>query len=227
MSTGTEKVPLHVAQAKARAFIEHLVWAVDPLASDRMKAEGWETERPPIALRWVVAGSVRRCRPEVGDIEHVVVPRLLERSAGGLFGQSVEPENRVWSAMQCLVDRGLAQKALYGEEGRTRWGDKYRGIVFMGVRHEVFLADERNFGSILAIRTGPASIEAAMMQRMRRRGYVHHLGYVRKNREALGEPPDETEAGIVHVPSEEQFFLNVLGVPCLPPERRDELVKWL
>lgn len=145
---------------------------------------------------WVVAGSVRREVPTVGDVEHVVVgwkvrEQLDTMVDGGLFAH---PNREI-------------TKAVY-PDGRHRWGDRYRGVMFRGFRHEVFFADPDNFGAILAIRTGPADYSRWLVTRLRERGTPMEDGFV-----------TDRNGEILPCASEESFFLRC-GERWESPKRR-------
>lgn len=88
-----------------------------------------------------IAGSTRRGKVMVNDIELVAIPH------GGAL----------WDRLDMLVHRGEITKALYGEhEPRPRWnGKKYRGFIYQNKRIEIFCATEHNWGYIHWLRTGP------------------------------------------------------------------------
>jgi DNA polymerase (family 10) len=96
-----------------------------------------------------IAGSLRRCRETVGDVEIVAQPKAARH---------------LLNRLDALLLKGTISKALYGEGAATRWGEKYRGFVFEGMRFEVFLADENNLGYILWLRTGPGDANTYVMQ---------------------------------------------------------------
>jgi len=81
--------------------------------------------------RWEFAGSLRRRKPEVADIEHVIIPSFGEVETGdGLFTTSTRM-NLLWFHLDSLM-RGPAglEKHWYGNG--NRWGDKYRGVDYRG-----------------------------------------------------------------------------------------------
>lgn len=146
---------------------------------------------------WIVAGSVRRRCETVGDVEHVVVgPKVFEQldamiDADGLFA----------------APNPAVSKAVY-PGGTHRWGDRYRGVMFRGFRHELFMADRDNVGAILAIRTGPADYSRWLVTELRRRGTPMEGGYVRHSSGAV--LPCESEAA---------FFMRC-GVRWVEPHKR-------
>ena len=134
--------------------------------------------------QWHVAGSVRRRAAYVGDVEHVVVPRLGSVVVpGDLFGDRVEEVNLVLHRADELTRAGRSGPALAKHvypDGRHRWGVRYRGLSFRGFAHELFVADPdgSNLGPTLAIRTGPAEYSRMLVTQLQRRGHVNMGGYV-------------------------------------------------
>jgi len=94
-----------------------------------------------------VCGSLRRRKPTVGDIEIVACP--ANRLA-------------LMARLDKLVMDGVAEKAVY-ENGSHRWGDKYAGLMFQGIRVEIFSATPDNLGYITWLRTGPGDANTHVM----------------------------------------------------------------
>ena len=179
MSTG-DKRPLAKAREDARAFAA--------LFKDQPHH------------RWEVAGSVRRGKAEVGDIEHVVWP--------------VDPV-AFRAAMDDMLGNpmfgtpAIIEKAVY-PNGTNRWGDKYRGVMFRGFRHEVFLADRQNWGAILTIRTGPAEFSERLVTQLKASGRLRQQdGYVKY-----------TATGDVYATPTEEAFFAACGEPWTEPGDR-------
>jgi DNA polymerase/3'-5' exonuclease PolX len=158
--------------------------------------------------RWEIAGSVRRRKPEVGDVEHVCIPAWGEMDTGlGLFGQK-ERVNLLNFHMDGLLRAGTIDKHWYGNG--HRWGEKYRGCSWRGFAHEVFQADYDNFGAVLLIRTGPADFSERIVSRFKEGGILRQQdGYLRNV--ASGE--------IVPVRDEVAYF-KLAGLQYIEPERR-------
>jgi DNA polymerase/3'-5' exonuclease PolX len=79
----------------------------------------------------VIAGSLRRGKALVGDAEIVALPKYAPN---------------LLARLDRMVAEQLIVKAAYGEKRLTRWGDKYRGFVYQGLRIELFLAEPDNWG---------------------------------------------------------------------------------
>lgn len=190
MSTVASKRSLEVALAEAERFK-----ALFPI-------ESYE--------RWEIAGSVRRKKLYVGDIEHVVIPRWGEISIGGGLFPLKEKVNLLWHHLEsiCCYANHL-DKHWYGPSGH-RWGPRYRGVDFHGQLHEIFTADYSNWGAILTIRTGPAAFSQRIMSHFNANGmYRQHEGQLICV--ADGKP--------VPVP-DEASYLRLAGLPYIQPEDR-------
>jgi DNA polymerase/3'-5' exonuclease PolX len=82
-----------------------------------------------------------------------------------------------------------------------------------GMRVDLFLVHPpAQWGSILAIRTGPAALGRELMVGLKRRGLEHRDGGVYRGTE------------LVPVPDEETLF-GLAGITLVPPHRRDALVE--
>jgi len=148
--------------------------------------------------RCVVAGSVRRRKPEVGDIEVVAIPR---RVTADLFGTVtvVMPE------FARAVDRWPAVKGLpSGKYTQRRLPE--------GINLDLFMASPDNWGLILAIRTGSARFSHEVLAcGWVRQGYHSQDGYLCHVANGLGKR--------VAVPEEADLF-RLAGVPWTNPEDR-------
>ncbi len=159
--------------------------------------------------RWEICGSIRRRKPDIGDAEHLVIPRIVKRtSTDGLFSTEVEV-NALWEGADKLVADGVVAKHLYGATG-FRWGEKYRGMEFGGMLHEIWTATPTNWGCKSIIRTGPAEYSERVVTKLKMGGmYRQHEG-------------DLIHVGtgqVVPVP-DEQTYLRLAGLPWVEPEDR-------
>ena len=185
-----------------------------PLAEAARDADAFRALFAGAYERWVVAGSVRRRAPDVGDIEHVVQTQRGEvRTAGEMFPREAP---LVHHQLDAMLAAGTIAKALYGATQATRWGDRLRGVVWRGRRHEIFFGDDRNFYAQLVIRTGPAGFSEALVTRMRAIGLYSQGGDTEATR---GYVASQRDGSIRTVTSEEDYF-GLCGTPYIPPEGR-------
>jgi DNA polymerase/3'-5' exonuclease PolX len=101
--------------------------------------------------RILIAGSIRRQRPEVKDCELVAIPKHFP---GGLFGDvpDIDPG--------CVAAVNQCPKVLGEPTGR------YMQRLLSGdFKLDLFLADAENWGPILAMRTGSALFSHAVLAR--------------------------------------------------------------
>ena len=165
----------------------------------------------PVLEDLKAVGSLRRERTTIGDIEFLARPH----SSPDLFGGPTTIHHReVRDAMHHLgtwVKGGSRMMQITDLLGRT------------GTRLELYLVHPPGckcfdcphgpaaWGSMLAIRTGPAELGRYCVTRMRARGYRHEHGHA--SQLATGESvPTETE----------EAFFELAGVPCLASRLRDD-----
>lgn len=150
--------------------------------------------------RWEIAGSIRRERPMVGDVEHVIIPRFGEvPNPASMFGEPTM-ENLFLRRCDELLAEGFIAKHEY-EINRAdgtkvmqhRWGEKLRGIDYRGHMHELFLADKDNFGCVLTIRTGPAEFSERLVTLLHHTALRQKDGYLRYHDGTIYPCPDERE----------------------------------
>jgi DNA polymerase/3'-5' exonuclease PolX len=181
-------------------------------------------------LKWEIAGSVRRGKATVGDIEHVLIPAIgLVSVGGGLFTETITA-SLLWAQLDILVSEGTLAKHNYN--GALRWGEKYRGVDFRGFNHELFTSTPDTWGSTLAIRTGPAEFSRDLVMGLVRNGHRNYEGKVWECRDCPNGGMGRCEKGcklcqgtalepvrVVAVPDEETFFA-LARMPWRTPEER-------
>ena len=191
----------------------------------------------PGCARLEIAGSVRRGRAQVHDLEIVAIPAVSSTTRTDLFGEIVA---------EAQIDQFAERLRLLQESGSWDWrldeelprnGPRYKRFRHRkaGICADVFLIDERGWGGALAIRTGPADFSQALVTLARRRGkhvadgYLIH-GHPKPRRFGPGAeeeyPCPKGPACPLIIPTLEEIeFLSVLGLPWIEPgERRAELV---
>ncbi len=163
----------------------------------------------PGCERIAIAGSVRRQRPEVRDLEIVAIPKPGPRP---VFGEPAYA-----TALDAVLARLVQQWQLRWDRETPRNGPKYKRLVHAGTRQKIdlFLATPDNYGYILAIRTGDADFSRALVLKasaggLMPRGYFHHEGRLK-----------HLERGIIETPTEESYFRELVISPAPEPQERN------
>ena len=99
-------------------------------------AERVKAELAPHCERVEIAGSIRRRKPEVGDIEIVAIPKPYDV---GLFASGIAPIVEQWPKVRGSLPCKYTQRTLPD-----------------GIALDLFFATRENWGLIFAIRTGSA-----------------------------------------------------------------------
>lgn len=159
----------------------------------------------PACLRIEVAGSIRRCKPLVGDIELVAVPRI-ENLPGpvqlSLFGRPEESMNQrhlLWETLDRL------------HVGYLLHGERYRRFRWKDVVVDVFTCDLRNWGWIFLHRTGPPAFRDRIGWLLAQEGHPAVDGWIWDVRASSRRRLD--------TPSEEDVFA-LAGLHYIAPEHR-------
>lgn len=176
----------------------------------------------PACAQIAIAGSLRRERELVRDVEVVVEPRWEERDSGDLWGA----KRRV-DVLEETIARLLAAGVLEprkvenhrkggGVDVQEKLGPAYKALVLDRFPVDLFVVrPPAQWGVIFGLRTGPAdwNIELVTMARKHLRAVVD--GQVL----ALGKP--------VATPTEASF-LRALGQPWVEPrDRRPARVRFV
>ena len=113
----------------------------------------------PACLQAEIAGSIRREKADIKDIELVVQPRLTPEPT--LFGDG----GRLHSDLDAALARLIAAGRLAYDTKLKRNGERYKRLTLPGrdMAIDLFIADALNWGNILAIRTGDADFSRALV----------------------------------------------------------------
>lgn len=144
-----------------------------------------------------IAGSLRRNKPDVKDVELVAVPK------------TIDGKNALLWVLDRLLEEGTIEKAKLGETGTTRWGNKLRSWVYQGVKFDLFSVDEINFGIEYALKTGSRDFNVLLMTKLKSAPFQ------------LKEFVAYWNDAPLHIPDEQAWF-RLLGLPFIPPSQRTE-----
>lgn len=139
--SGGERIPLDEALGAARA-LAYLI--------------------KDACVRVEIAGSIRRKKPTIGDIDLVVEPFVAD--VFDMFGEaSGETANLTDERLQELVAAGKVGKRL-DRNGRPTWGEQLKRATYHGLNVDIqSVLDVDTWGMWMLIRTGPADFNCRMV----------------------------------------------------------------
>lgn len=202
-----------------------------PLAQAEVIANDLFVLLEPYCLRIQVAGSIRRNKSMVKDIELVCEPALTT-VATDLFGEATTIIDPLHDLLARLRDEGVLADRL-DKNGRAAFGPRTKRLRYRGIGLDVFsVIPPAQFGVILAIRTGSSEFSHRFMTPRRFGGNLpDHMivrdGVLYRHPEGRVLPMDREErkrldvATLEAVPTpEEESFFEALGMPWVEPEAR-------
>lgn len=149
-------------------------------------------ELKPHCSRIEIAGSLRRKKSEVGDIEIVAIPLPYTT---GMFESGIASVVNKWEKVKGELEYGI-----------TKYTQR---ILPEDIKLDLFFAEEKNWGSIFAIRTGSADYSHKVLAKgWVRQGFKSEGGYLYRNGEKY------------EVREEEDLF-RLIGIPYVEPEDRN------
>ena len=152
----------------------------------------------------VVAGSIRRRRPDVGDIELLCVPMYMEHR--NMLGDVTATTDLLDVELRFLMEQGELAKRPSG------YGHMNKFLVHKsGIWVDVFTATEKNWGRDLLVRTGSADFNKRVMREFIRLGKRGH---------AYGDAAVTLQDGTPVYAPDEQTMFDLLEWPFIEPEAR-------
>lgn len=155
-----------------------------------------------LVSRAAVAGSVRRRRPQVRDIDLVVIPKQLQVS---VF--NVDPDSSWNSIYNRLSSRLKMKKIRKGPELMTL------GFPDVDLPVDIYRARPETWGVLHLIRTGSIDHNIRMCSRAKRMGMM------------LSAKRGVIKDGNVVACEKEQDIFRALDMRYIPPERREVEMK--
>jgi DNA polymerase/3'-5' exonuclease PolX len=205
------------------------------LVDARRVAGALLSELAPACLRIEIAGSIRREKPWISDIELLAIPQLGEAgeapapAQASLFGDPspatapLPAVNLLWERIEEISEQHTRiipiKPSVAGEEPDARWGEKRAAgskyfklwLPRAGLKVDLFMADRDTWGVLFAIRTGSADFSKALVTRWTHvSGGGHSTGA--RLLGADGQP--------VSTPEEEDVFLHCQTL-WIPPSARN------
>lgn len=143
----------------------------------------------PYCIRIEVAGSIRRERREIGDVEIVCIPKVQEIQ-DGLFDKKL------------VVNEGFIKQVNEWEKVKGEPTGKYtQRKLPRGIALDLFICGTGNWGLIFAIRTGSAEFSHKILI-----GKINRAGY-----KSQGGILFDGNGEIVPMPEEDKLF-DMIGM---------------
>ena len=152
----------------------------------------------PACVKIAIAGSARRGKSEVSDVEIVVISRILAEG------------NALHWLLDVLLTEGMFVKAKLGESQRTAWGEKYRALEYQGVKFDFFFASAETYGYIYWLRTGPDEANQYAVTRVKNHNAPFAL------RDGAVWLDKDTRVPV----RDEDAMFRLLGIPYIKPGER-------
>lgn len=162
----------------------------------------------PYCERLIVAGSLRRRKEMVGDVELLYVPKRVTVPVDMFLSTDVQA---VDTKLEALILSGVLALRK-NVNGSTMWGEHNKLAVHVasGIPVDLFSVQESGWFSYLVCRTGGAQNNIRIASAAKSKGW--HWDPYRGLK--------DTEGNLVKTQSEEEIFALV-GLPFLKPWQRD------
>jgi DNA polymerase/3'-5' exonuclease PolX len=168
-------------------------------------------------VRIEIAGSIRRGRAEVGDLDIVAIPHLHTRLAEDLFGQVVvdgPPQSALHDRCQALVADGTLGVPLNDHGHPKTWGPQLKRAIWRDLPVDILSTTWEQWGVALLLKTGPWEFSKRLVTSRTEGGACPRELVFRESRVRRRDTSDPLET-----PDEESVFA-ALGLEYVPPERR-------
>jgi len=192
--------------------------------ADALKvAEGLVEHFRPACERIEIKGSLARLKPEVKDIDILLIPDLTPLPPPRLeFGKPLPV------AHKSMLDRMIAEMQADGAIILEKAGEHSKKfyLKYAGISAEMYLVlPPATWGVLSVIRTGPSDFSHWCVTQRHKGGCLPNLFRVQDGAVWMGEIPekDPDPLGMMVMP-EEINFLNLLGLGWIEP--KDRVARW-
>jgi len=128
----------------------------------------------PYCIRIEIAGSVRRKKANVKDIEICLVPKN---------------KNKLFNILGLFLLK-------YNKDFKYfKNGERYKQFEFKGINIDMFIGNENNWGLLFAVRTGPAEFSTKILSTWKKvsKGGYSKDGYLHDGEDKMIFTPEETD----------------------------------
>lgn len=155
----------------------------------------------PHCIKCEIAGSIRRQKDDVKDIEIVCIPKT--------HGKSIRRISS-WHTSVFNLGKILSGKLKQGKHIKIRLPEN--------IKLDLFVAKPDNYGFIKLIRTGSSEFSKGVMIEFNKLGYTSENGYIKpQNALELGISPEN------FIFEEEQDVFDFLDLPYIQPVDRKSM----
>ena len=165
----------------------------------------------PYCQRLIVAGSLRRRKAEVGDVEILYVPTMATEPDGLFGGREYSlADHHIDAAFACGI---IAQRK--NVRGSTTWGPKNKLAMHIasGIPVDFFATTAEAWYNYLVCRTGPAESNIAICQASIAKGW-------RWNPYAAGFSRQQGVETEIYLVTSERDVFDFVGLPFRDPWER-------
>jgi DNA polymerase/3'-5' exonuclease PolX len=175
-----------------------------PLAEALALAEDLLAIVRPFCERAEIAGSIRRRRPTVKDVEIVAVQRVRRTEETDIFGAKTLTEEipELWERLDAMHK----EKAIIYTKGG---GEIYRQFFYNGMKVDLFTCVPGNWGYIFLLRTGSDAFNKGAVVRLPELGYHGVDGWIVR----------DIDRKKMETPEESDVFRLLGMAPVEPPAR--------
>jgi len=151
-----------------------------PLLEAENEAQEAKKLLEPHCIRIQIAGSIRRKKKLIKDIEIVAIPKPYNI---GLFQSGIATVLDKWKVKKGHLPCKYTQR-----------------ILPSGIKLDLFFADKINWGYILAIRTGSSTFSNNLAKRWLKMGYKGQDGYLTRNGIVVNTPEEKDIFDLCNIP---------------------------
>jgi hypothetical protein len=177
---------------------------------------GWLAD---VVERIEVAGSLRRDKQDLGDVELVMIPKFKEEL--NIFSEPVGKINLLNQRCDELLSMRLVEKRLNKNDHAIAWGGdgRYKALLVGGIPVDLFIVlPDRQFGPTMLIRTGPGNANQVLVTTDGVKNAEGNLGILPKG--MVWEDGALWQDGSrINTPEEIDVF-KAVGLPYIPPHER-------
>lgn len=170
----------------------------------------------PNCDRFEIAGSIRRCKPDVKDIEVVCIPKTFTSSQALLGGKdvTVRSDGFIRTVNQFVKIKGDAREGKYMQRQYELDREDFPGITdIRKINIDIFVATISNWGIQFLTRTGDSDFSRLFLGTiLPKHGYKAHDGYVWLGNDVINLPEERDAFALVKIPFIEPQFRNATAL---------------